>query len=118
MMGCGQENEKEGVRVGVKRGSTDHAPARRDGAVEAFNLVEHLPTLAQPAQDGATTTRRYLDWLSRRPDMPCFTWLQFFDTHPPALPPARYSRMYYQGDPSSPERRNRPDSLAAIHGVE
>ena len=88
----------------------------------AFGLpalfCEHLPTLAQPAQDGATTTRRYLDWLSRRPDMPCFTWLQFFDTHPPALPPARYSRMYYQGDPSSPERRNRPDSLAAIHGVE
>ena len=46
MMGCGQENEKEGVRVGVKRGSTDHASARRDGAVEAFDLVEHLPALA------------------------------------------------------------------------
>jgi arylsulfatase A-like enzyme len=79
---------------------------------------ESLPCLANPAQDGSVTARQFERWLDRRPDRPCFAWLQFFDTHPPALPPEPYRSLYYAGDPADPARRHRPEDVAAINGVE
>ena len=79
---------------------------------------EVIPALAQPAQDGGTTTRRYLERIDRGPAGPSFTWLEYFDTHPPALPPRPFSLRLYPGDPRSPERRGHPEKLLGIHGVE
>lgn len=79
---------------------------------------EAIPCLANPAQDGAVTTRQLLDWLDRRPDAPCFVWLQYFDTHPPSVPPQPFSSRYYEGDPTSPARAHRTEDVAAIRGVE
>lgn len=79
---------------------------------------ESVPCMANPAQDGSVTARQFERWLDGRPDRPCFAWVQFFDTHPPSLPPEPYRSLYYVGDPSDPARRYRPERVAVINGVE
>lgn len=89
---------------------------RELGLVDLF--AEQVPCLARPGQDGSITTRRWMDWLDRRPDQPCFVWIEYFDTHPPATPPEPFRSMYYQGDPGAPERAHRADDVAKIRGIE
>jgi len=86
------------------------------GFAGAFDEV--VPCAANPAQDGAVTTRAVERWLDARPDRPCFAWIQYFDAHPPSTPPEPYRSMYYAGDPTDPSKRHRPEQVRAIRGVE
>ena len=91
------------------------------GMVRLFQQV--LPCLAVPAQDGAITTRQVLRWLDHtsddpRPSRPTFLWIEYFDTHPPATPPAPFRTMYYAGDPSDPRNTYRPEWVGKIRGIE
>ena len=77
-----------------------------------------LPSLGRPAQSGDFTARAFRRWLDRRPDQPFFAWVQFFDAHPPCIPPEPFRSMYYRGDPADPARQDRPELVASIRGVE
>jgi hypothetical protein len=79
---------------------------------------EAIPCLGMPAQSGDISTRRFINWLDQRPDKPFLYCLQYFDTHPPAVVPPLYSRMYYKGDPSKQIATFKSDYLPKIHGVE
>jgi arylsulfatase A-like enzyme len=89
------------------------------GSTFAHAFTETIPTLGNPMQDGAVTTRRFTRWLKeQRPDKPCFCWIHYFDTHPPGLPPRPFSSMYYTGDPTDQKRVYKPEQVAGIRGVE
>lgn len=88
------------------------------GTVLRQLFAETIPTIANPMQDGAVTTRRFGQWLSERPDKPCFCWLHYFDTHPPGLPPEPFRSMYYTGDPTTLGRSYKPEQVARIRAVE
>ncbi|MEM9478965.1 MAG: sulfatase-like hydrolase/transferase [Verrucomicrobiota bacterium] len=91
--------------------------AHRSGGFPAiFN--ETFPCMANPAQEGGITTRRYLEWLGDRPDKPTFFWLHYFEPHPPVIPPARFREMYYEGDPSDPAREHRMGDIRELRGSE
>ena len=79
-----------------------------------FNEVHGA--VANPAQDGAVTVRTFSKWLQKRPDKPLFCWLQFFDTHPPNIPPGEYSRMYYSGNPE--KIINDAETVRKVFGIE
>lgn len=79
-----------------------------------FNEVHGA--IANPAQDGAVTVRNFGRWLSSRPDKPLLCWLQFFDTHPPNLPPENYTKKYYEGDPTSVEDGHK--DVQGVFGIE
>lgn len=81
-------------------------------------FAEQIACLGRPGQDGSLTTRQWIEWLDRRPERPCFVWLDYFDTHPPATPPEPFRSMYYTGDPSRPERAHRATDVAMIRGLE
>jgi hypothetical protein len=81
-------------------------------------FTEILPTLSNPMQDGAVTTRQFIRWFEQRPDRPCFSWIHYFDVHPPSMPPGPFSSMYYAGDPTSRERQYLPQDVAEIRSVE
>lgn len=84
------------------------------GFSRIFNEVHGA--IANPAQDGAVTVRNFSRWLTSRPDKLLLCWLQFFDTHPPNLPPENYSKEYYPGDPTS--IKNRPEDVDGVFGIE
>jgi arylsulfatase A-like enzyme len=77
-----------------------------------FNEV--LPSRGNPAQDGSITARNFVRWLQQRPAQPIFGWLHFFDTHPPAVVPAQFSKMYVRPTDSNPRR----DLISKVRGVE
>jgi hypothetical protein len=81
-------------------------------------FAEQIPCLGRPGQDGSITTRQWIEWLDRRPARPCFVWIEYFDTHPPATPPEPFRSMYYEGDPTSPARAHRAADVVRIHGIE
>lgn len=83
---------------------------------QVFNSV--LPNLSNPMQDGAVTTRQFIRWFEQRPDQPCFSWIHYFDVHPPSMPPEPFSSMYYDGDPTSRERAYLPRDVTEIRSVE
>ncbi|HKZ05111.1 MAG TPA: sulfatase-like hydrolase/transferase [Methylomirabilota bacterium] len=89
---------------------------REAGVGDLF--CEQIPCLARPGQDGAITTRHWMDWLERRPAKPAFVWLEYFDTHPPATPPEPFRSMYYSGDPTRAARAHRSADVARIRGIE
>ena len=98
------------------------APSETELATPAFGFTapfEHcIACLGRPAQDGAVTTRQAVGWLRKGPPAPWFLWAQYFDTHPPAIPPEPFRSMYYRGDPTDPSRQNKRDWIRMIHGVE
>lgn len=81
-------------------------------------FTETIPSLGNPMQDGAVTTRRLMRWLEERPDRPCFGWAHYFDVHPPTLPPEPYRTMYYTADPTDHRYQYLPEQVAGIRGVE
>ncbi|MEM0897172.1 MAG: sulfatase-like hydrolase/transferase [Verrucomicrobiota bacterium] len=91
--------------------------AHRSGGFPAL-FTETFPCMANPAQDGGVTTRRFLRWLGERPDQPIFFWLHLFEPHPPVSPPARFQKMYYEGDPSDPTHEHRTKDLRELRGSE
>jgi len=90
--------------------------ARASSPGQVFSEI--IPTLSNPMQDGAVTTRQFIHWFEQRPDRPCFSWIHYFDTHPPSLQPEPFRSMYYTGDPTNDERRYLPQQVAQIRGVE
>jgi hypothetical protein len=83
---------------------------------QVFNSV--LPALSNPMQDGAVTSRQFIREFEQRPDQPCFSWIHYFDVHPPSMPPEPFSSMYYEGDPTSSERSYLPQDVTEIRCVE
>jgi arylsulfatase len=50
------------------------------------------------------------EWLGQHRTDPFFLFLHFWDTHIPYLPPLRYRRMFYDGDPYDPAH----DTMAPV----
>ena len=86
------------------------------GFTPLFSRVIH--SRSNPAQDGSLTLRQFKDfWKKQRnASRPQFTWLQFFDTHPPSLPPAHLSAKFYPHDPE--KQVNEPEKVKLVYGVE
>ena len=81
-----------------------------------FDKVLH--TLSNPMQDGAVTNRQFMRWFSERPDQPCFSWIHYFDVHPPSMSPEPFGSMYYAGDPTARQNEFRPAEIDRIRSVE
>src|SRR6266550_2427654 len=96
--------------------SSRELSGRNNHLDQVFNSI--LPTLSNPMQDGAVTTRQFIRWFEQRPDQPCFSWIHYFDVHPPSMAPGPFSSMYYAGDPTSRERQYLPQDVAEIRCVE
>jgi hypothetical protein len=96
--------------------SSRELSGRNNHLDQVFNSI--LPTLSNPMQDGAVTTRQFIRWFEQRPDRPCFSWIHYFDVHPPSMPPEPYSSMYYTGDPNAHEHQYLPQEVAEIRSVE
>jgi hypothetical protein len=96
--------------------SSRELSGRNNHLDQVFNSI--LPTLSNPMQDGAVTTRQFIRWFEQRPDQPCFSWIHYFDVHPPSMPAAPFSSMYYAGDPTSRDREYLPQDVAEIRSVE
>lgn len=79
---------------------------------------EVLPTFSNPMQDGQVTTRQFIDRFERRPDQPVFSWLHYFDVHPPGLPPSPFNSKYYAGDPTNPSNTYLAQDVPKIRAVE
>ena len=79
---------------------------------------EVLRTLSNPMQDGAVTNRQFIRRFEQRPDRPCFSWIHYFDVHPPSMPPAPFASMYYAGDPTESRKEYLPTEIGRIRSVE
>jgi hypothetical protein len=83
---------------------------------QVFDEVLH--TLSNPMQDGAVTNRQFMRWFAQRPDQPCFSWIHYFDVHPPSMAPAPFSSLYYSDDPMDPRNEHRSSEVQRIRAVE
>ena len=79
---------------------------------------EVLPTFSNPTQDGEVTTRQFIKWFAQRPDKPVFSWLHYFDAHPPGMPPSPFNSKYYAGDPTNQLNTYRAQDVPKIRAVE
>ncbi len=87
-----------------------------NGLAKLFHSV--LPMLSNPMQDGEVTTRQFIRWFDERPDQPIFSWLHYFDVHPPTLPPPPFNSMYYADDPKDVRNTHLAEQFAKIRAVE
>lgn len=81
-------------------------------------FAEIVPTLSNPMQDGAVTTRQFIYRFDQRADQPYFSWIHYFDIHPPSMPPAPFSALYYADDPTDTTRQYLPSEVPRIRSVE
>lgn len=81
-------------------------------------FAEIVPTLSNPMQDGAVTTRQFINRFDQRADQPYFSWIHYFDIHPPSMPPAPFNSMYYSDDPTDAARAYLPTEIPRIRSVE
>src|SRR5205823_14673698 len=79
---------------------------------------EVLPNFSRPTQDGAITARQFIRAFEGRPDQPCFSWLHYFDVHPPSMAPPPFSSLYYAGDPADRGREYLSSEIDRIRSVE
>ncbi|MFY9621335.1 MAG: sulfatase-like hydrolase/transferase [Pyrinomonadaceae bacterium] len=79
---------------------------------------EVLPSFSNPTQAGEVTTRQFINWFEQRPDQPVFSWLHYFDAHPPTLPPSPFNSKYYAGDPTNPRNTYLAQDVPKIRAVE
>ena len=96
--------------------SSGELSARNNHLEQVFKEI--IPTLSNPMQDGAVTTRQFIRWFEQRPDRPCFSWIHYFDVHPPSMPPEPFSSMYYSGDPRDKQNAYLASDVAEIRSVE
>ena len=90
------------------RGYTTHAFVAIDYLTSEFSMDrgfdEHESFLRGPV---STRSRLYQDqlveFLDRPRDRPFLLFAHYFDSHSPYEPSPPFDRMYYQGDPESPE---------------
>lgn len=85
------------------------------GLISLFDEV--VACYGNPSQDGKITTRLAIEQIEKQ-TQPTFFWIQYFDTHPPVMPPEPYSSMYYSGDPTAENNRYQSDAVKLINGVE
>ncbi len=81
-------------------------------------FAEVQPTLSNPMQDGAITTRQFMHRFAKRPECPAFCWLHYFDIHPPSMPPPPFNSIYYTDDPTDRQREHLPAEVPRIRSVE
>lgn len=81
-------------------------------------FAEVQPTLSNPMQDGAITTRQFIHRFNQRRDQPYFCWLHYFDIHPPSMPPSPFNSMYYNGDPTDRQNEHLSAEVSRIRSVE
>jgi Sulfatase len=81
-------------------------------------FAEVVPTLSNPMQDGAVTTRQFIQRFDQRADQPYFSWIHYFDIHPPSMPPAPFNGLYYSDDPTDAAREYLPEEISRIRSVE
>jgi hypothetical protein len=81
-------------------------------------FAEVVPTRSNPMQDGAVTTRQFIQRFDQRADQPYFSWIHYFDIHPPSMPPAPFNALYYPDDPTDAAREYLPDEIRRIRSVE
>ena len=110
-------------RVMARNGwHTLFAPSSRElsGRINYLDQVfaEVMPTLSNPMQDGAVTTRQFIQRFDQRADQPYFSWIHYFDIHPPSMPPAPFNALYYSDDPTAVAREYLPDEIPRIRSVE
>jgi arylsulfatase A-like enzyme len=79
---------------------------------------ETVPMLSNPMQDSAVTNRQFIRRFEQRPDRPCFSWIHYFDVHPPTMPPEPFNSMYYAGDPTDEQNQHLASKVAEIRCVE
>jgi len=96
--------------------SSGELSGRNNRLDEVFKEI--IPTLSNPMQDGAITTRQFIRWFEQRPDRPCFSWIHYFDVHPPSMPPEPFSSMYYTGDPTDGQNEYLAAEVTEIRSVE
>lgn len=81
-------------------------------------FAEVIPMLSNPMQDGAVTTRQFIRRFDQRADQPYFSWIHYFDIHPPSMPPSPFHAMYYSADPTDPAREFLRAEIPRIRSVE
>ena len=81
-------------------------------------FAEVVPTPSNPMQDGAVTTRQFIRRFDQRADRPYFSWIHYFDVHPPSMPPSPFHAMYYSADPTDPAREFLRAEISRIRSVE
>jgi arylsulfatase A-like enzyme len=81
-------------------------------------FAEVVPTLSNPMQDGAVTTRQFIHRFDQRADQSQFSWIHYFDIHPPSMPPAPFNGLYYSDDPTDAAREYLPNEVPRIRSVE
>ncbi len=96
--------------------SSGEMSERNNGLEHVFQEV--LPTFSNPTQDGEVTTRQFINWFEQRPDKPVFSWLHYFDAHPPGMPPSPFNSKYYAGDPTNQLNAYRAQDVPKIRAVE
>jgi hypothetical protein len=79
---------------------------------------ETVPMLSNPMQDSAVTNRQFIRRFEQRPDRPCFSWIHYFDVHPPTMPPEPFNSTYYAGDPTDEQNQHLASKVAEIRCVE
>jgi hypothetical protein len=79
---------------------------------------ETVPMLSNPMQDSAVTNRQFIRHFEQRPDRPCFSWIHYFDVHPPTMPPEPFNSMHYAGDPTDEQNQHLASKIAEIRCVE
>jgi arylsulfatase len=76
-------------------------------------------TLLYLAVTAEELNARAIPWLRSHADAPFFLFIHYWDPHWPFLPPERYRKLFYQGNPTDPDNRSleawwqRPLGLAA-----
>ncbi len=90
------------------QGYTTHAFVAVDYLTSAFSLDrgfdEHRSFVQGPVSTRSELYQQELLEFLRRPhEKPFLLFAHYFDAHSPYEPPPPYDRMYYEGDPYSPE---------------
>jgi hypothetical protein len=97
--------------------------ASGSGELSGPNLLDRvftdvLPAIGNPRLDGAVLTRQFIRHFQTRPNQPCFSWIHYFDVHPPAMAPPPFNSLYYSGDPTDSRNAFLPSEIDRIRGVE
>jgi len=59
---------------------------------------------------------RALEWLDNHHKEKFFMFIHYWDPHTPYLPPKRYRKLFYEGNPSDPKDRSMKEFFKTPHG--
>lgn len=58
------------------------------------------------SRGGRETTSAAIDWLEKIKENPYFLWIHYYDSHAPYFAEGEFHKMYYSGDPRSPDKHS------------